>query len=172
MPYLQLNIPDDLMERLRTEASALGISAEERVLEVLEPAIAPAQNLEVGATDLGLANLKAFLMRVPSIKLVSTSLDGEPYWWVKLQIDVDHDLAWNVVQELGFVLNYISLEEPLPTVFKPVSPPPYLNGGPKEFLGWVIEAKIPFLDANYIAEVLEGRLPNPVHDRDEWNMDE
>jgi hypothetical protein len=170
--HLQLNLPDDLMERLSAEASALGMSAEERVLEVLEPAIAPAQNLEAGAIGSGLATLKAFLARVPAIKWLSTSTDTEPYWWVKLQIDLDDTLAWNVVQELGFVLNYLALEEPLPTVFKPVSPPPYMNGGPKEFLSWVIEAKLPFLDAEYIAKVLEGRLPNPGEDRNNWNMDD
>ena len=47
-------------------------------------------------------------------------------WWMKFQIDITHPLAWHVVQELGHVVNYISLEERLPTVFYPVSPPPYL----------------------------------------------
>ena len=62
-------------------------------------------------------------------------------WWVKFHIDIGHPLAWNVVQELGHVLNYVSIHERLPTVFKPVSPPPYLNGGPKDVLSWVIECK-------------------------------
>jgi hypothetical protein len=51
---------------------------------------------------------------------------------VKFAIDIEHPLAWSVVQELGHVLNYVSLEERLPTVFMPVSPPPYMNGGPDE----------------------------------------
>ncbi|SPE35761.1 hypothetical protein SBA3_2300022 [Candidatus Sulfopaludibacter sp. SbA3] len=55
-------------------------------------------------------------------------LEGEG-WWVKFAIDISHRLAWNVVQELGHVLNYLSVNERLPTVFKPVSPPPYANGG-------------------------------------------
>jgi len=38
------------------------------------------------------------------------------------------------------VLNYLSLDERLSTVFMPVSPPPYLNGG-VEFLSWVIECR-------------------------------
>ena len=87
-------------------------------------------------------------------------------WWVKFHIDIEHPLAWRVVQELGHVLNYISLEDRL-TVFMPVSPPPYMNGGPREFLSWVIEAK----DASYAsakcAEWLEGRLPRPVDDESE-----
>src|SRR5688500_17345460 len=76
----------------------------------------------------------------PRCKLQSDhgQLDGGG-WWVKFSLDISHRLTWNVVQELGHVLNYLSLNERLPTVFKPVSPPPYLNGGPAEFLSWVIE---------------------------------
>jgi hypothetical protein len=62
---------------------------------------------------------------------------------VKLTIDIGHPLAWHVVQELGHVLNYLSTTERLPTTFKPVSPPPYLNGGPRAFLSWVIECADP-----------------------------
>src|SRR6267378_2430092 len=47
-------------------------------------------------------------------------------WWVKFTLDTTHALAWRHVQELGYVLNYVSVEERLPTVFMPVSPPPYL----------------------------------------------
>jgi hypothetical protein len=77
-----------------------------------------------------------------------------------------------VVQELGFVLNYISLEEPLPTVFKPVSPPPYMNGGPKDFLSWVIEPTGNYIDPAWIAEALEGRMPRPVDDLGQWDSDD
>ena len=69
---------------------------------------------------------------------------------------------------MGFVLNYLSVEERLPTRFMPVSPPPALNGGPAEHLSWVIEATIPFLDAGIIADVLEERLPDPVDEEDRW----
>ena len=34
--------------------------------------------------------------------------DGKQAWWFKFQINVDHPLAWQTVQELGHVLNYIS----------------------------------------------------------------
>ncbi len=61
-------------------------------------------------------------------------------WWVKIIIDIDHPMAWRIVQELGHVLNYVSLNERLPTVFMPVSPPPYIHGGPRNFLSWVIES--------------------------------
>jgi hypothetical protein len=43
-----------------------------------------------------------------------------------------------------------------------------LNGGPKDFLSWAIEAEIPCLDAGYIARVLKGRLPDPVDDQALW----
>ncbi|MFG0284722.1 MAG: hypothetical protein ACF8R7_09910 [Phycisphaerales bacterium JB039] len=89
-------------------------------------------------------------------------------WWVKFQINVDHPLAWYVVQELGHVLNYLSLNERLPTVFMPVSPPPYLNGGPRDFLSWVIECEDRGFQPGTCAKWLEGRLPNPIEDETQW----
>lgn len=74
--------------------------------------------------------LNAYLSRVPGVKPISSEYFDDGNWWLKLVIDIQHPLAWRVVQELGHVLNYLSLNEPLPTVFKPVSPPPYMNGGP------------------------------------------
>ena len=29
-------------------------------------------------------------------------------WWIKFGIDIEHPLAWGVVQELGHVLDYVS----------------------------------------------------------------
>jgi len=92
-------------------------------------------------------------------------------WWVKLHVDVGHENAWCVVQWLGHLLNYISLNERLPTVFKPVSPPPDLNGGP-EFLSWVIECEDPEFSPNQLARVLEERLPQPIDDARRWNAAE
>lgn len=119
--------------------------------------------------------LLAFLERLPSISLpagrksiaVGTTDDG--YWWVKFSFDTNHPLAWRVVQELGHVLNYLSVEERLPTSFKPVSPPPYLNGG-VEFLSWVIESRETSFTAADCAEWLQGRLPDPVADPNAWKM--
>lgn len=99
---------------------------------------------------------------------VGHGVDGDGQWWVKFSIDVAHPLAWNVVQELGHVLNYLSLEERLPTVFKPVSPPPYLNGGPREYLSWVIEATSAELRPGTCADWLEAHLPRPVSDLSQW----
>ncbi|MCB1607181.1 MAG: hypothetical protein KDI71_09430, partial [Xanthomonadales bacterium] len=58
--------------------------------------------------------------------------------------------------------------ERLPTVFMPVSPAPYLNGGPDEFLSWVIESQDPNFAPSSAAEWLEGRLPSPVEDLSQW----
>lgn len=91
---------------------------------------------------------------------------------MKFTIDISHPLAWNVVQEMGHVLNYISIKERLPTVFMPVSPPPYMNGGPDEFLSWVIEAKDPDFRPGTCADWLEGRLPQPVDDEAAWNIED
>lgn len=113
--------------------------------------------------------LLTFLGRVPSIggSRFGCGRLSDGNWWVKFTIDLEHRLAWSTVQELGFVLNYVSLKEPLPTVFKPVSPPPYLNGGP-EFLSWVIESTAVDFSPDLAAEWLEGRLPRPVEDASQW----
>jgi len=115
-------------------------------------------------------SLEEFLHRVPGIEFISSG-DDEESWWVKFAIDLDHELAWNVVQEFAHVLNYLSIDERLPTVFMPVSPPPYLNGGPKEFLSWVIECKERDFTPAKCAEWLEGRLPRPVDDLNSWRED-
>jgi hypothetical protein len=116
--------------------------------------------------------LEEFLRRVPSITgtIGTGTVDGK--WWVKFSIDIDHPLAWRVVQELGHVLNYLSIDDRLPTVFMPVSTPPYMNGGPREYLSWVIEAKTPGFKPSACAEWLEGRLPRPVDDPTTWNLDD
>jgi hypothetical protein len=137
--------------------------------------------------------LVTFLDRLPATRVVSTSEDADvaaeademaalireetgvtagpeasTRWWVKLDIDIRSHMAWHVIQELGFVLNYISISERLPTVFMPTSSPPYMNGGPDADLGWVIESTADDVDPQYIAEVLEGRLPEPLEDLSQW----
>jgi len=94
------------------------------------------------ADETALDLLKEYLRKIPGIEgnLGSGILD-DGRWWVKFAINIQHELAWRVVQELGHVLNYLSSNDRLPTIFRPVSPPPYLNGGPREYLSWVIESK-------------------------------
>ena len=93
--------------------------------------------------------LEAYRRRVPALRQwIGKGSNENGLWWVKFAIDIDHPLAWRVVQEFGQVLNLVSREELLPTVFKPVSPPSYMNGGPR------------------------GRLPRPVEDPAEWLLDD
>src|SRR5262245_54255347 len=114
-----------------------------------------------------------FLVRIPPIETNDTpsrgigSGEADGQWWVKFSFDIDHDLAWHAVQEFGHVLNYLSLDERLATSFKPVSPPPYLNGGPEEFLSWVIEGPSA-LAPGTVADQLEARLPKPAEDEAAW----
>jgi hypothetical protein len=122
------------------------------------------------------APLIAFLARLPAIETDASPARGfgtgveDGLWWIKFGIALDHPLAWNVVQELGHVLNYLSPAERLPTQFKPVSPPPHLNGGPRDYLSWVIECAIADMDPATVAEWLESRLPDP-DDESEWASD-
>jgi hypothetical protein len=94
--------------------------------------------------------LLVLIERLPAIDLpagrksIGSGFFENGNWWLKFTLDTAHPLAWRHVQELGHVLNYLSVDERLPTVFMPVSPPPYLNGG-VEFLSWVIESTTPFL---------------------------
>jgi hypothetical protein len=111
-----------------------------------------------------------FLKSIPSIKESMASGMDKGLWWVKFQINIDHPLAWNVVQEMGYILNYLSLEERLPTVFKPVSPPPYLNGGPKEFLSWIIQVESRYFSPNEVRDWLKSHLPDPVQKTKSWKV--
>jgi len=124
------------------------------------------------SNDAEFEDLKAYLARVPAVdEAIGVGRTGPDRWWVKFIIDIEHPLAWNVVQEFGHVLNYVSLDERLPTAFMPVSPPPYMNGGPKDYLSWVIECSSPVFTPADCAEWLEGRLPRPVEDLAQWEMD-
>jgi hypothetical protein len=115
------------------------------------------------------ATLEAYLKRVPGISgAIGKGHSDDGNWWVKFSIDIDHPFAWNLIQEMGCVLNYLSVQERLPTVFMPVSPAPYLNGGPKEYLSWVIESRDPKFKPGTCMKWLEGRLPRPVEDESAW----
>jgi hypothetical protein len=123
----------------------------------------------VGEVESLFDELITYLRRVPAIAhSIGSGKFDDSGWWVKFSLDISHPLAWNVVQELGHVLNYLSVEERLPTVFMPVSPPPYLNGGPSDFLSWVIESHASTFSPSTAAMWLEGRLPQPVEDLMEW----
>jgi len=125
------------------------------------------------ADDRDFDSLIEFLRQIPGISgSIGKGRFDNGNWWVKFQIDITHRLAWCVVQELGCVLNYLSITERLPTVFMPVSPAPYLNGGPRDFLSWVIESKDPEFRPGLCRDWLEGRLPRPVNDPSAWPADD
>ncbi len=113
-------------------------------------------------------SLVKFLDFIPGAHVVADGVYDTGCWWVKLRLDIDDPLSWCVVQELGHVLNLLSMERRLPTRFYPVSPSPALNGGPEDFLSWFIEAT----DANFAPSMaatwLAGRLPRPGDDRAAW----
>lgn len=119
--------------------------------------------------DGAFTSLIDFLSKVPAITgTIGKGAEEDGRWWVKFEIDINHQFAWHAVQELGHVLNYLSLEERLPTRFHPVSPPPYMNGGPEEYLSWVIECHDPKFPPGTCAKWLEERLPKPVDDLSQW----
>lgn len=121
--------------------------------------------------ELAFNTLESYLARVPAIvQPFGTGFEDDGAWWIKFAIDIDHPLAWHVVQELGHVLNYLSINERLPTSFSPVSPPPYLNGGPREFLAWVIACADDAFTPGTAAKWLEERLPRPVDDLTLWDV--
>jgi hypothetical protein len=122
--------------------------------------------------------LLAFLARVPAVEVNESPARGfgtgieDAVWWVKFSLSIDDPLAWHVVQEMAHILNYLSISDRLPTVFKPVSPPPYLNGGPRDFLSWVIECRENALEPDIAADWLESRMPRPVQDTSAWQIGE
>ncbi|AOA57477.1 hypothetical protein [Acinetobacter larvae] len=124
-------------------------------------------------SDLSFERLQQFFAKIPSVQqqgIEAYGSNGKHAWWFKFQIDIDHPLAWQTVQELGHVLNYLSTNERLPTLFFPVSPPPYMNGPAKEFLAWVIQCDHADFSPDIICDWLSARLPNPVDDQEKWHI--
>lgn len=124
-------------------------------------------------SELNFERIYQFFSQVPSIqnqRISAHGTDGQHAWWIKFSIDIEHPLAWQTIQELGHVLNYLSTNERLPTQFFPVSPPPYMNGGPQDFLAWVIQCNHPDFSPDIVCDWLEARLPNPVEDETQWEI--
>lgn len=120
-----------------------------------------------------LTPLTDFISEMPAIApTISSESDEEGRWFVKFQIDIHHYLAWRVVQELANVINLLSNEERLPTIFYPVSPPPYMNGGPENCLSWVVQCGDKDFSPSDLVEWLDERLPSPVDDEHAWNIED
>lgn len=122
--------------------------------------------------DRAFISLKEYLLKIPAVSSVfAHGVYNDGNWWIKLKLDIENKYAWHAVQELSCVVNYLSLDEQLPSSFYPVSPAPYLNGGPDEYLSWIIESKNPDFKPGTLMKWLEGRLPQPVEDLDSWDME-
>lgn len=124
-------------------------------------------------SEINFDRLSQFFAQVPSVqqaRIIAHGADAQHAWWFKFSIDVEHALAWQTVQELGHVLNYLSTNERLPTLFFPVSPPPYMNGEANDFLAWVIQCNHADFPPDVICDWLEGRLPSPVADESQWKI--
>lgn len=114
-----------------------------------------------------------FFSKMPSVQadhILAYAEEANHIWWFKFKINLTHPLAWQTVQELGHVLNYLSTHERLPTKFLPVSPPPYMNGDAHEFLAWVIECNHADFPPDVICDWLEARLPQPIDDESAWKI--
>jgi hypothetical protein len=169
---MTITIPDNLAERLTQEANGYNKTVEERLVDILDKSLVPQKNFEKDYIQAGLENIKTLLLKIPCIQFVATSKKDVAFWWLKFGIDINSKIAWTVVQELGHILNYLSANEKLPTIFYPVSPPPYMNGGPEEFLSWIIEPVIPSVDTNSIYAYLDGRLPENYDQEESWLLDD
>jgi hypothetical protein len=47
-----------------------------------------------------------------------------------------------------------------------------MNGGPNNFLSWVIESRDSSFTPEQCSEWLEGRLPRPIDDAEQWKHDD
>lgn len=115
------------------------------------------------------ARLIDFLSLIPGVEADDgpsrgmTTETGAGSWRVGFVIDVFHDLSWETVQEMAHALN----GQASGATFKPMSPAPDQNGGPDEFLSWVIEAG-EALSPDTLADHLKATLPSPVEDERAW----
>ena len=120
-----------------------------------------------------LSILTDFISEVPSVgDNISKEIDEDGRWLIKFEIDIHHELSWRVVQELSNVVNMLSNDERLPTIFYPVSSSPYINGGPEITLAWIIQCGDSTFDPSELVEWLEERLPNPVDEEDAWDLED
>ena len=167
-----INLSRKLNKKIEKNANFFKLTKERYLRQLLEANVIDNAEHRSKNMEKGLPVLIDLLNKIPSVCVISNDINAYNKWWIKFEIDINHKLAWHVVQELGFVLNFIPLREMLPTTFKSVSPPPYLNGGPVDCLAWVIESEVAFLDPGYIAAVIIERLPNPIDDEHQWLIEE
>lgn len=149
---MNIDFPKSLRKNIKINADREHTTIEDYIIKTLKNNTIPAEYIKSEIVQKGLPILVNFISTIPGVTIISSNKTYDHKWWIKLNIDLTHSLAWTVIQYLEFIFNYISLTEKLPTVFMPVSPPPHLNGGPKESLSWVIESRIAYLDPNILVK--------------------
>ncbi len=123
------------------------------------------------------APLRELLLEIPAIRgrtddpppLISTFTNNR-FWWVTFPINVQHPLHLETLQWFAWILNGLSLRDPLPTGFLPRSSCPYLNGPPEQTLGWVIDCPVDKMSPVQVAGHLRYNLPKPLDSRREWKV--
>lgn len=91
---------------------------------------------------------------------------------MKFSIDVKHEVAWRgrTGARARLELSFFGRK----TAYRVHAgfPFAYLNGGPRDYLSWVIESKDKDFAPATCAEWLEGRLPRPVSDLKQWSIED
>lgn len=164
-------ITGSLARKFAAIAKAEGLPHDELAHIYIDNSVAVSMLADAKKRHAAVQSLARLLKKLPGVhRSIGTSEPGDAFWWTKFTIDIKHPLAWHVVQRLGYVLNYYSLEQKFECKFYPASPPPDLNGGPAEFLSWVIEAKLGCVDPLPIVKTLRAALPRTLSDSRAWKM--
>lgn len=157
-----------IVPKFNDEVRIFGGTPERYAALLIDNAITVDPDVNHARRQRGVDKLADLIQSLPGVQPhVGRSKADDYLWWIKFSLDRNHPLVWHVIQRLGFVLNYISLESRLDVTFRPVSPPPYLNGGP-EFLGWVIESTKRYVNPETVRKVLRLELPEKISSEKEW----
>jgi hypothetical protein len=111
--------------------------------------------------------LARYLHSIPGVTIVGGGED-ETGWWIGLNIDHRRKAAWNIVLELAHILNSFALNDPLPTVFRPVAPPPQGDNEDLAHLGWVIGCNNSRFRPEECATILRQWGPGPATEEKAW----
>lgn len=120
-----------------------------------------------------LRGLAEFLARIPAVEadeaptfgMSSGEADGR--WWIRFQIDIDDDLAWETVEALAFAANAAGEA----TVLRPVIVESDTSEGPEDSLVWMLDAPLG-VSPDDVRSRLESLLPYPVDDLAAWGEED
>ncbi len=114
--------------------------------------------------------LIAYLQRVPGIAgPISSGRLDDGNWWVKFRIAPARlERRSGVGVRAQLPLHQRTTADGLHAGVRG----PYLNGGPRDYLSWVIESKDPKFKPGTCMKWLDERLPRPVEDTSAWPKDE